>query len=585
MTIKKKEKKLLVSCLIFSIALHIVAIISLHNNSIKSSFSNRHLLFTNHTNLTNLSKKNTQEVLKLIFHKPKTVLTESKKTFPQLEEESEIQYALSQIREVVHQNNIKIDFQIDDKNLPNEIIKTIDLSKNKTIALNKKKSENLISEIKEKSKVETKQFLVKNNNDAKPQNEETTNLFQPVLKTNEKEYKTNHASIFAESLNLEMLNENLINIVREAKYHKKVNVFSSLPPLLEMPSLTDLMTSSHKDDFNLDVTFAPRDDDAGYIFAITLIPKPNTSFKRLKQNFFFLLDKSNSIQDHRLTSSRHAIASSLSLINKDDTFNILAYDNKLELLSTTNLHPNNLSVSKAKSFLLDQKLGSFFSSTNLSNPFFKILDNNTSDDEINIAVLLSNGEDINKSKNYKIINEWSYYNKGNLCLYSIALSDDKNLSLLDFFSSRNKGKLVASTTPRGLKRKLQKLIKNMDFPIAKNIVSTAVCNDLNTNIVIYPPAHQLPNLYLNEPYVILGTINKLEDFTIFIQGKRADKWFNIKKDICFDNAKQETRSLQEQLAIKRSSLCYEKFLADGNPIHLQEATKILEPFDIPAAFR
>ena len=309
----------------------------------------------------------------------------------------------------------------------------------------------------------------------------------------------------------------LLNELTKLK-QKKIKLFPNNFSLVYLPQLSDLTTISYKDFFDIDVSFSPNHLESGFIFAITLIPKPSFKLKKLKQNIFFLVDRSNSIQKDRLTSTRHAIVSSLSCLEKDDSFNILAFDNKLDVLAPNNLKPNeHRSMSKAKDFLRKQNIGSFFSSTNFSIPLFKILNSNVKDNEINVAILLSNGDGLNKFKNYRILNDWTQLNGGNLSLYTLGLNSDKNLSILELFSFLNKGKVISSNTNRGIKRRLQKLIKSINYPIAKDIVSNVICFDKNCDIKIYPPTDQSPNLYMNQPYVILETTKKLQDFTIFMQ--------------------------------------------------------------------
>lgn len=355
--------------------------------------------------------------------------------------------------------------------------------------------------------------------------------------------------------------------------------------LIDMPQLNELTTLPYKDYFDIEVTFSPQIEGKGYIFAITFVPKPTIKLNRLKQNIFFLVDKSNSIQKERLTNTRHAITSSLSFLNAEDTFNIFAFDTKLDALSAINLKNDNISVSRARSFLRNQNIGSFFSSTNFSIPLYKVLDKNIKNDEINIAILLSNGDGLNKIKNNRIISQWTQTNKGNLSLYTICLNNDKNLSVLELFSSLNKGKLLSADSTKGIKRKLQKLLKSISAPIAKDIVVNSICLDQKANIKLYPLTHQSPHLYIDEPYTVLGTIEKLQDFTIFLQGKCKNFNFNLKKHIKFDEAKQGGTALQKELAMKQASLCYEKYLADNNPLYLQEAKNHIKSFDIQPVFR
>lgn len=366
---------------------------------------------------------------------------------------------------------------------------------------------------------------------------------------------------------------------------KEINLFAENVSLIDMPRLDDLTTLPYKDYFDIEVTFSPRINEKGYIFAITFVPKPTIKLNRLKQNIFFLVDRSNSIQKERLYLTRHAITSSIPFLNEDDTFNILAFDSKLDVLSNINLKNDNISLSRARGFLRNQNIGSFFSSTNFSIPLYKILDKNVKDDEINVAILISNGDGLHKFKNNKILNDWTHMNGGNLSLYSLCLDDDKNISILELFSSLNKGKLLSAESTKSLKRKLQKLLKSIGDPIAKDIVANAICLDDKANIELYPSRNQTPHLYINEPYTILGTIDKLQDFTIFLQGKCRNNTFNLKKQISFDQAKQGGTALQKELAMKQASICYEKYLTDNNQYHLQEANKHLKPFDIQPIFR
>ena len=45
----------------------------------------------------------------------------------------------------------------------------------------------------------------------------------------------------------------------------------------------------------------------------------------------------------------------------------------------------------------------------------------------------------------------------------------------------------------------------------------------------------------------------------------CNNFFNLKKHINFDNAKQAGSSLQKELALKQATNCYEKYIADNNP--------------------
>jgi len=573
---KNKNNKLLKICIIFSIAIHVMAIFAINRLEIKSYLSSKNIMFSDKTNALPYNKKTPREVINLVL-KEKQKQKNLQRQFIQ----PYSLYLPSKEGEIVHKNSLP--FQSIGKTLNTYVFCLPELhSSNKLIQSNITLP---------KLEIETQKICIPNFEI--PLAAKTNNKKNIILPNKETENKisTNYKEFFlSKKITKNILfqdfseKENFCETNFYEFKQKQIKLFPHNFSLIDIPKLDDLATLCYKDYFDTEVTFSPQKDNNGYIFAITLIPKSSIRLNKLKKNIYFLIDKSNSIQNDRLTSTRHAIASALSLLEKDDEFNIFAFDNKMDILSNINLHKNNTSLSKAKSFLRELSIGSFFSSTNYSLPLFKVINNNTKKDEINIAILLSNGEGLNKSKQTKIINEWTRLNKGNLSLYSINLSDDKNTSILEMFSALNKGKLITSTTKRGIKRKLNKLLSSINAPIAKNIVANAICLDEAANIKLYT-SNSSPALFLNEPYVILGTMDKLEDFTIFIQGHCKNSFFNLKKKVSFEKARQSTSSLQKELALKQAIHSYEKYIVDNNSHHLLEAKNLLEPFDIKPIIR
>ncbi|HEV7737931.1 MAG TPA: hypothetical protein VGO47_11245, partial [Chlamydiales bacterium] len=74
--------------------------------------------------------------------------------------------------------------------------------------------------------------------------------------------------------------------------------------------------------------------------------------------------------------------------------------------------------------------------------------------------------------------------------------------------------------------------------------SKIICRTSDRRIEIYPQSQLSPHLYLNQPYVILGSTDTPDDFLVFIQGRLKDQWLNIKKTVSFINAKKGNSSLK-----------------------------------------
>lgn len=383
-----------------------------------------------------------------------------------------------------------------------------------------------------------------------------------------------------------------------ADYLRKINMkseersteseFTSKVPFLpffpHIPTLSDLDTISCGNDFDIDLEYVEKDDEEGYIFALTLIPKVERQFQRINQNFYFLIDKSNSIQNTRFTSSRQALGSAINSMNKKDSFNICAFDNKMEMLFSKNKNPTHEYISTAKNFLLAKKIAPFFTSKSLFLPFQEMLENRVDKDEINNIILISNGEDFDKQKNFRLINQWSDLNKNHQSLYILALESDNNLPILEIFAKKNNGQLIVSHSEKSIRRNLVRLVKSLNYPVAKNI-SVSVYEKDQPNVSFFSQKNKQTHLYYDQPYVLLGTTKSLDDFVIFIQGKNPNTWFNIKKKISFENARKGEKALNEKWAQYRANLLYEKYMKDGDVKHLKQAAEILSAYDLTPAFK
>jgi hypothetical protein len=358
-----------------------------------------------------------------------------------------------------------------------------------------------------------------------------------------------------------------------------------LPNLPKLPSLDDLETSSYSDSFDADLVFLPREDGKGYIFALTLIPQPDLKLPKLNQRITFLIDRSNSIQQGRLNATKAAVHKALEELSSEDTFNIIAFDSKMEKMSPNDLPCMGKAYALAESFLEKIQLGSFFAASDLYKPLFLTVPGYARNDEVHTAILLTDGESFaKKAAQRAVLHDWTQYNGGKVTLFAVGMNDS-HMETLDAAAAFNRGKVINAPTHRGLKRKLQKLIKTIQHPVAKNLACHAISRSPQSKIQIYPKSSQMPHLYLDQPYVILGETDTLDDFILFIQGRLKDRWLNVKKTISFLNARKGNKTLKQELALQNAYHLYEQYVLDDNPKHIADAKALLEPYDFQAVFR
>lgn len=349
-----------------------------------------------------------------------------------------------------------------------------------------------------------------------------------------------------------------------------------------IPTLKELQTVSYSDDFEVEVLFIPEEKE--YFFAITLMAHPDLEIPRLRQHFDFLIDRSNSIEKTRLQITKQAVVKAIESLSLDDSFNIFAFDSKIDKFSSSPQLPISSSIKQAKQFLESQQLGSFFSPANLYKPLISTLPSEK--DKIHTAILLTDGESLRKKQNQREFGlNWSLENQGKVSLFSFSLSKDQNQEILKIATALNRGKSIDAPSERGMKRKLLKWMKLLSRPVAHDL-QLSIFSDAEEELITFFPSDpsRLPHLYLDLPYVILGKAKDLKPFTLFVQGKTKEGWINIKKKISFDLAKEAPSQLKKDLALHESYDLYHRYLNDFDLSHFDEIRSLLTPFDLPVAF-
>lgn len=359
----------------------------------------------------------------------------------------------------------------------------------------------------------------------------------------------------------------------------------SFPDLPKLPTLEELETVSYSDSFDADLVFLPKEEGDGYIFALTLIPREGLELPKIKQHFTFLIDKSNSIQQGRLNATKDAVQLALEELGPDDTFNIIAFDNKIEKMSPNSLVFNKQSARIAGAFLERLQLGSFLSTADLTKPLFLTVPGTVPKDETHTAILFTDGEQLSRKLAQRgFLYDWTQYNEGKVALYTVGMNDTQTC-VLETASSFNKGKHCFASTARGMKRKVVKLMRSIQTPVAKNISCKAISHLPQTKVELLCKASQMPNLYVDQPYVILGEAASLDDFILFVQGRLKDRWINVRKTVSFINGKKGSRSLKTEWALQRALHLYERYYHEQDGKHLAEASQLLEAHDLRLAIQ
>jgi hypothetical protein len=334
--------------------------------------------------------------------------------------------------------------------------------------------------------------------------------------------------------------------------------------------------------FDLRVEYAHKKERPGYVFKLTLSPKQELCARRMVQNYYFLIDRSNSIPRGRFALNKKIVAAALSHLKQGDSFNILLFDDRVVKLSETPVMWNQENLVKATEFLEMQQHGGYFAATDLYASLGKVLPQNPKQDEMHTAFLLSDGDTyLPIEKQRQTIGGWTLQNGGQIALYTATSGGGNNLPLLELISMFNKGLLVYSPDPLQMEERFIELIKMIRNPIGKDLTLTTLSTDHQMSVRLQPKEHHLPHLYLNRPYVVYGSTNRLSDFVLFLQGNALGRPIDLKKRVSFQNARTASPDIEKRWVQLIAYEHYYNFLREGNLKHLDVAKRLLQPYKLP----
>lgn len=333
------------------------------------------------------------------------------------------------------------------------------------------------------------------------------------------------------------------------------------------------------DEFDAQIHFTALQERKGYAFTVTLQPQIDLNRYGLKQNIYFVIDRSHSVQKHRFSVFKRAVLKALTSMQSQDAFNIYIIDKKITKFSPSLTRVNKKAIDAAEAFLEQQQGGGLFAESNPYTALDKVLADLPSSEghEVYTAILLTDGNALkSSSQQQKEINRWIDHNSGRLSLYTAAVGQNNQSLMLDMLSSVSGGKFLYSDTHASFPRKLAKLILDIKNPIAQQIMISAKPHRNNAQVEFSPALSHLPNLYGHQSYSIHGYIDAPCDFDLIVQGKHDQDWIAITKTFSFQKRDKSTALSDKQWQISQVPSHYMKFLKEGKTSHLDNARQINE---------
>lgn len=298
-----------------------------------------------------------------------------------------------------------------------------------------------------------------------------------------------------------------------------------------LPNLQDLRTISYRDEF-ASTTSAMPSDTGQYYFSITLTPNQHIAFPPIPQTVFFLIDRSSHITAEQFNSFQRGVIRALSYIPDHSRFNIAFFDQKISFLHPMDLEIGSESIHKASAFIRSASKRLLFGASDM----YAALD--TIQSEVpSIAhtsyILLTSRKSLQSGKNTQLLSNFIRDHRETCTLYIASIGDD----IIDI---PNVEESLYSDTHATFPRRLATLVKNISFPIANHLKISAITEDPDLHIELFPNSHII---HQDKPFIIYGKMDHLKNFQLILQGNNLNSWINITKPITFNVPCHSTKSL------------------------------------------
>ncbi len=327
--------------------------------------------------------------------------------------------------------------------------------------------------------------------------------------------------------------------------------------------------------FSFDLRTFPMQENGEILFSITLMPKKKAELKNMKQHFYFLIDCSKSIPRHRINVFKQAVKRSLTSLEEGHDFNIILLDHTIQRLDKTPLPVSRKALRKAESFLEQVEPKGTAITQELAASLDELAKNSSKEGLHTIILLSDGGHLFGKNNRRSPLQTWLHHHRHQFVIYTVTASDENDLSLLELFSTSSGGRLLHSPTHAALPRKLAKLLLDIQYPVAHGLSAEALPFNRDSSLQLSSTS-SLPPLFANVPYVLIGSTKETEHFTLTLQGRSNNEYFEISKMLSLQEARPGSRLIAQKWQELQAQKEYASFLHNGKVSSLSQAVELLK---------
>lgn len=262
----------------------------------------------------------------------------------------------------------------------------------------------------------------------------------------------------------------------QASANKNVNLTWKLEPS-QKPKVSSF-TEKVADEYYTLLTFFPSQVDSTAVFARDII---------------FIIDTSGSMQGSSMEQAKSSLQHAISLLNDNDSFNIIAFDNSVDLLFSKTQMVTDSTIKQAKQFINNlQADGGTEMYRPLSQALMMAKNSEQSAQAIRQVVFITDGAVANEFELMQLLDGA----QGNFRLFTVGIGAAPNGYFMKKAAQFGRGSYVFIQNSHDVQTRMSGLMSKISQPVISNI-SLMFDNQIPQQIAVYPK--KITDLYLGEP--------------------------------------------------------------------------------------
>ncbi|WP_350585978.1 marine proteobacterial sortase target protein [Pseudoalteromonas sp. RB2-MNA-CIBAN-0110] len=302
-------------------------------------------------------------------------------------------------------------------------------------------------------------------------------------------------------------------------------------------------------------------------YGLAMLMPPGDHFtqtQRLPREMVFVVDTSGSMHGQSMEQAKKALFYALSLLDSDDSFNIIGFDNIVTPMSDKPLIASDFNLRRAERFIYSLEADG---GTEIQGALNAVLDGSEFDGFVRQVVFLTDGSVSNEDALFKNIQS----KLGDSRLFTVGIGSAPNSFFMRRAADVGKGSFTFIGSTSEVQPKMQQLFDKLAHPAITNL---ALSDEGGNSLGFWPSP--LPDLYFGEPIMVAIKLNNAK--SVVLAGQTAQGPLSIKLSTQNSSSAQGIAKLWARQKIKSLLLYNEQSTVKDEVQELALTHQLLSPF-------